>query len=454
VTATKIVTKDGVQGGGPLGLAALKRLLSGGGDQRQVTDAVHALSDAELMQFGLRAFHMNLLSLFGQTRPPEEIARTARAAAISKILGGWEYHHHYLPRLSTTPDRPRISDLPIGEIKDILSRGRGLVVVSFHLGPMRYLPSDLAHAGVPTCIPLATDAFGDYASARAANPGAALWTGFRIVNVEEAGGAVTLAKVLAGGGCVVSAADGNTGLDGPRGDHRRLEVRIGEALARVKTGLFAMAARFGAPVLVAPTYTCAGERVCRVGPLIDPGSALKGRDNDDFAEAAARAAYAFFGAALEDHADEWCGGDLFHQWRVPSKPPRHDLAEVARGLSRSLAEGGRLAINRRRIVPLEGPCEIVWSDAPSGRCYRLPAEMADLAALLAEPGGVGLEWIDRHVGAERSQLWTLLCQLASHEAIHAVKRRHSGADAPRLSEIARPSMHGAGNISRRMHQTG
>jgi hypothetical protein len=174
VTATKIVTKDGVQGGGPLGLAALKRLLSGGGDQRQVTDAVHALSDAELMQFGLRAFHMNLLSLFGQTRPPEEIARTARAAAISKILGGWEYHHHYLPRLSTTPDRPRISDLPIGEIKDILSRGRGLVVVSFHLGPMRYLPSDLAHAGVPTCIPLATDAFGDYASARAANPGAAL----------------------------------------------------------------------------------------------------------------------------------------------------------------------------------------------------------------------------------------------------------------------------------------
>ena len=193
-----------------------------GADKGEVLKAIHALSDAELVSFGLNAFRMNLLSLFGETWSREKIARTAREAAISKIWGGWEYHHHYLPRLTPVPDAPRLKNLPVDLVRDQLAKGRGLVIVSFHQGHMRYIASDLSLAGIPTCLPLARDSFNDYESARAANPDAALWKHFSFVNVEDRGGSLALARILAKGGCIFSTIDGNTGLDGPRGDERSL----------------------------------------------------------------------------------------------------------------------------------------------------------------------------------------------------------------------------------------
>lgn len=400
----------------PPSAVRLKRLLSARGDRREVEEAVHALSDEELIPFGLRAYQVNLLSLFGEIWPEERVAATARSAAISKIIGSWDYHHHYLPGLTGAADGPQVADVPVDLIKDILSRGRGLVLMSFHLGPMRYLGSDLSHAGVPVCMPLARDSFADYESARAANPGAGVWERLRFVNVEDAGGPLALAKTLARRGCLMSTVDGNTGLDGVRGDQQRTVVRILGSEARVKTGLFAMAARFGAPILAGIAHSDGGRRVCRTTPAIDPGGPLAGDKAQAFVEAAVQGVYSFFGEALQDHADEWCGGDLFHQWKLPSSLPNRDIAQVERGLGLSLGAGGRIAINRRRIVPLDG--DSIWSDAPSGKCFRLPAEMAALARQLSEPGsGVGLEWLDRHSAAERSRIWTFMCQLASRDAI-------------------------------------
>jgi hypothetical protein len=351
----------------------------------------------------------------------------------------------------------QVEDIPLGLIRDILARGRGLAIVTFHLGPMRYLPSDVAHAGIPLCIPFARDAFSNYDTARTANPDAALWKNFRFVNVEDHGGALALAKTLAGGGCVMSAIDGNTGLDGPRGDQRRTIVRILESRARVKTGLLAMAARFGSPILVMIARTRGGTRLCRTAPIIDPGRALRGEEGERFAEAAAQSAYAFFGEALREQAHEWSGGDHFHQWRVPVGLPQRDIEDVERQLGRSLGAGGRLAINRRRIVPLAGGGDLIWSDAVSGRCYKMPAEMADLAELLSGQGGVGLDWLDRHSGPERSRLWTFMCQLAARDAIHAIHAIHAterpGHDSCRpggaaaVREIVRPLMHGTGDVN-------
>lgn len=426
-------------------------LAHGWADKQQVSDAVHALSDAELMKFGLRAYQMNLLSLFGETWSQEKIAARARAAAISKILGGWEYHHNYLPGLTQAPGELQLADIPVDLVKDILARGRGLTIASFHLGPMRYLPSDLAHSGVSLCLPLARDSFKDYDTARKANPDAAVWRGLRVVNVEDNGGSLALAKTLAGGGCVLSTIDGNTGLDGPRGDQRRTTVRILDSTARVKTGLLSMAARFGSPILVMIAQTRGGQRRCRTAPLIDPGRALRGDEGERFAESAAQSAYSFFGTALQEQAGEWSGGDHFHQWRMPVRLPQRDIEEVERLLGRSLGAGGRLAINRRRIVPLNGDGYTIWSDAVSGRCYKLPAEMAGLAEQLSAQGGVGLDWLDRHSGPERSRIWTFMCQLAARDAIQATE--HAGRDgcqpvsAPTVREIVRPLMHGTSDVS-------
>lgn len=415
-------------------------------DTRAVLDAVHAASDADLMAFGLRAYHINLLSLFGQTWSQEKIATTARAAAISKMLGGWEYHHDYLPSLTATPDSPRVSGCPLGVIKETLDRGRGLVIMTFHLGQMRYLPSDLAHAGIPICVPLARDAFADYSAARRANSDAALWNAFTFVNVEENGGTLALARVLAKGGCVFSAIDGNTGLDGPRGDQRRTTVRVLDATARVKAGLFGMAARFGSPILVMIASTQDGERRCQSAPLVDPGHPLAQDERDQWVEQAAQAAYSFFGAALIDHADEWCGGDLFHQWRVPLVIPRRDMSNVEQALGRTLGAGGRVTIDHRRVVELSDHGNLIWSDVVRGRCYTLPPQMADLSRQLSTRGGVDAGWLDQRAAAERSQLWAMLCQLASLDLIKTMEvagRHECGPKrADVFPEIARFSMHG------------
>ena len=429
-------------------------LADGSTNPREVSEAVHALGDADLMTFGLRAYHLNLLSLFGETWSREKIARTARAAAISKILGGWDYHHCYLPSLTAAADEPQLEGIPLELVRDVLARGRGLAIATFHLGPMRYVPSDLAHAGIASCVPLARDSFNDYRTARVANYGAALWKCKRPVNVEDSSGALTLARTLAEGGCVISALDGNTGLDGPRGDQRRTIVEILDSKARVKTGLIGMAARFGSPVLVMVTYTSAGKRHCRAAPMIDPGRALRGEEAERFVEAGAQSAYSFFGAALQEHAGEWCGGDLFHQWRVPGESRQQDLQEVERLLELELGAGGRLTINHRRIVPLSGDGNMIWSDAVSGRCYKLPAEMAALAGqLIAHGGGVGFDWLGRHSDAERARMWAFLCQLASRDAIKTIERSDHDERAKSDSEIVRPSVQGASDTSEKMHRT-
>jgi hypothetical protein len=306
---------------------------------REIEDRVESASDAELLPFGLRAYRLNLLSLFGNSWPREKIFATARRAAMSKILGGWEHHHHYLPGLRATGNEPQLRNAPTELARTLLARGRGLIVMSFHLGHMRLIATDLAHSGISICGPLASDAFNNYRTARIANPLAALWTHLRVVNVEERGGSFTLARTLARGGCVFSTIDGNTGLDGPHGNQRRTCVPLLEATAKVKTGLFDLAARFGSPIMIVIAHSDRQNRVCRLAPVIDPGKALLGEESKCFVEATTREAYAFFGATLIDHADEWCGGDLFHQWRVPRHTPPRDPAAVARDLTLRLAEG-------------------------------------------------------------------------------------------------------------------
>lgn len=384
----------------------------------EVLRALQALNDSDLMSFGLAAYRMNLLSLFSDRWSQKEIAETARQAAISKIWGGWEYHHHYLPRLTSAPEPPQLGELPAEMIRNLLEKGRGIVVVSFHLGHMRYIPSDLAHAGISTTLPLARDSFNDYETARVGNPTAALWEHLQFVDVEEGSGTLSLARTLSKGGCVFSTIDGNTGRDGPRGGERRTTVRILGASARVKDGLIRMAARFGSPILLMIAHTVDGKRICTTAPIIDPGGPLSGAEAEHFVGRALQDAYSFLGQSLLSRAGEWCGGDLFHQWRVPSPACNREIEVVEKLLMQELEAGMRIAVNTRRIIQLPGEKEIVWTDVMTGRCYKLPLEMEGLIERLSnDTGGVSLEWLNGHDDLVRSRMWGLMCQLASKDAI-------------------------------------
>jgi hypothetical protein len=400
---------------------AIDEVLQQDGDPAAVSKLINAATDDELQAFGLRAYQMNLLSLFGETWELDRIEATARAATISKMLGGWEYHHHYLPSLTRQPGSPQIDDIPFGLIANTIEQGRGLIIMTFHFGHMRYLLSDLVHAGFEVCSPFAGDAYGDYATAKQANPSAAFWQTFHFHNVENPAGTIAVARTLANGGLILSAIDGNTGIDGTRGEQQRLEVQLHGLTVRVKVGLFSLAARFGSPIILLATHSVGDRRVCRIGPVIDPQSRLTGTAKDLFVKASAQSAYSFFGELLEDHAGEWCGGDLFHQWRVPGRLAQIDHTTVELSLTHALRAGGRLGINRKRIVPLHSGDDLVWSDARSGSCFGLPRDMAGMVMRLIDPDqGVDQGWLDSQPESERVRNWKLICSLASREAIAEV----------------------------------
>jgi|GEM_PF-3316544 hypothetical protein len=410
-------------------LRVLEQLLSSDdAEPAEVHERLCALSDDELMHYGLRAYRMNLMALFGGRWSTEAIARAARQAAISKMWLGWEYHHHYLPRL--TPEAPpaHLRRLPLDTIRSLLAEGRGLVVATFHLGHMRHLPSDIAHAGIPVLVPLARDAYGNYESARLANPGAAFWQTFRHVCVEENGGTLALARALAKGSCVFSSIDGNTGMDGPRGGDRRSLVNMLDTQVRVKNGVIAMAARFGAPILPIIAATTDGGRTCHVLPAIDPCAPLAGEASERFVETTVRALYAWFGESLLDFASEWCGGDLFHQWRVPRAVREKSLEEVEAQLLGELMEGARIQLDTTRAMPLPGDGNRLFVDVHTMKCYRLPEREADLTGLLLDPRrGVGLDWLDGLEEERRASVWRFLCLMASREILAVRHERASAA---------------------------
>lgn len=427
-------------------LREVDRLLSDGRCSKgELEAALEALSETELKTLGLRAYHLNLLSLFGRRWPQDRIVRTARAAAIAKLLGGWEYHHSYLSGLGPDPAPPELADLPVDLLRELLARGRGVLLVSFHVGPMRYMASDIAHAGIPICTPLASDAFSNYANARAARPDAALWRHLRIVNVEEPGGSIALARTLAGGGLVGSTIDGNTGLDGPKGDQRRAVVSVGDSRARVKTGLLALAARYGAPIFVVIARDQAGHRRCRPAQVIDPGGPLRGDEAEEFAASAAQAAYTLFGAALEEQAHEWSGGDHFHQWYMPVTSVPRPAADAERWLRDALDGGRRLLLDHHRILPIEDDDGRILSDAVSARCYRLPAEALGIADRLASAPGVDLQWLAQAPAPQRERWWNLLSQLAARDVLIATDGDRDQTPS-KLTGIARPPVHGTAMI--------
>lgn len=401
-------------------------LATGKSEKEEVVRSLALLTDAELMSFGLSAYRMNMLSLFGSIWSHDKIRKTAREAAINKLWLGWEYFHHYLPQLSSTSEL-QLKNFPIELIRAQLARGRGLVIATFHTGHYRYIASDLAIAGIPTCILLDRDSLRGFEGARRTFTKGAFRAPLTAVVAEEIRSCIALSKTLSKGGCVHAMLDGNTGLDGRRGDSHRTEVEILGRVARVKNGLIKMAARCGSPILPILAHTFDGEKECHAAPIIDPSQPLSAEQATCFADRAIHELYRHFSENVLAFPGEWSGCDRFHLWRMPDEPMKQALQDVEQRLMRDLEAGGRATINAGRIiVELSREDDLVWTDVRTMRCYKLPGEMLELVQKLSVgEGGVDADWLARHEDFKRSRMWQFMLQLASRGAIHS----HGAEDA-------------------------
>lgn len=362
----------------------------------EMRNAIYTMDDNDLSSYGLSAYRMNLISLFGSSWSPQRINDAARAAALGKLWFGWEYYQEFLKKLGPGLIKPHLEGDLIERIRDLLAVGRGVLVVSFHQGHMRHIPSDIANAGIDMYIPLASDSWRNYQSAYRANPTAAMWNHFHYVDVEMPRGALTLARVMSRNGCVFSTIDGNTGMDGPRGEERRTLVKMHERRARVKDGLLTMAAKFGTPVLPVIAHTDEGRRVCQFAPVLDPGARLQGEAATKFVAEAAQTLYSMLADDLTTHADEWCGGDLFHQWRVAEPHGAAGLVEVEDAIRRVIHGRAKVIVNHVRATSLGNTDGMTIVDALSMRGYKVPPNARALfddgtiaSSRSVEPAGAG-----------------------------------------------------------------
>lgn len=403
-------------------LARVRYLLSTGKSPKdEVVKSLALLTDAELMSFGFSAYRMNMLALFGSDWSGEKIRKTAREATLNKLWLGWEYFHHYLPRLTSTSGELQLGNFPIQLIRRQLARGRGLVVATFHIGHYRYIASDLAIAGIPTCILLDRSSVRGFEGARSTVAHGAFRAPLRAVVAEEIRSCIELSKTLSNGGCVHAMLDGNTGLDGRRGDSHRTEVAVLGCVARVKTGLIKIAACCGTPILPIFAHTSDGEKVCHAGPVIDPVRPLSAEQATAFAHHAIHELYRHFSDNVQSFPGEWSGCDHFHLWRKPDEPTKQALRDVEQRLMRDLEAGGRATINVDRIiVELSRQDDLVWTDVRTMRCYKLPSEMLEMAQKLSVgEGGIDAGWLAQHEDFKRARMWQFMLQLASRGAIQS-----------------------------------
>src|SRR5215216_4005708 len=106
--------------------------------------------------------YLNLLSVFGEELTNEEVQSLTIRCIKAKLLSECEYYLYLgqlfeliksgprKPHSATDQNLLRLKGWDPGLIRSLLSRGRGLIICSFRLGAIRFVPVDLALQGFPT----------------------------------------------------------------------------------------------------------------------------------------------------------------------------------------------------------------------------------------------------------------------------------------------------------------
>ncbi|HTM57572.1 MAG TPA: hypothetical protein VL123_04080 [Candidatus Udaeobacter sp.] len=345
-----------------------------------------------------RVAGLSLTSCFGDRMSSGAILRLARRCAVQHAL------RHLDHRDLIRDGRARvIHRRPLDRLRD---RGQGAMVVSIHLGPYRYVASELLHLGFRVVV-IVDDVAIDREGAFWENGALRTRGRLELLPVLGAGGLLRALRALDQGAMVVVYMDGGTGVGGPaaRGSHE-IVLSLGSMPVRMRTGAAHIAQRAGATTLLAAAHRDRwGRRSVEFSDEVAPPP----RDDPAGAERQVREITPWFERRIFARPEEWVGW-FFPMFAWPSTgaaptASREQLSrtrERVRALLANPASTARLSADAVRVGAVEKDEHRVLVDG--ARRLVLDATPLGLEVMRAAQRRTRFSELSIRTGGESSEL--------------------------------------------------
>jgi Bacterial lipid A biosynthesis acyltransferase len=414
-------------------------------DEEELVSRIESLSADETgtaLENRYRPIYLNLFSLLRKEMSHQRIREIAATVTKSAV---WNRHaalKHYISCDRHRPDGFYLDGWQRAIFRDLLSRGKGLIVSSYRFGLYSFLFLEIAKMGFRVVSPVlkssiraAECAVGelraglDRADIRCSSRQGQLVQALlsvRLLPIEDQGTLIELAKSLRKGEVVLVLADGNNGVDGPWSERARVSVKFFGSDAFVKAGVAKLSSLLGTPILpVVALKTGSQQGVVHLAEPILPAQFSTSSARENFVHASTQHFYVLLESYVRAHPEQWEGVSGLHRWWRASRPsptqPHSKDPDVLR-ICEALQAGKRFRINETDgIVPLPGN-NAIWIDTRDMTCFRAPGRAEDLSNALTMPDGVDHVWIQGRSTEEeiRQTYLALLAQLEAHALIVAV----------------------------------
>jgi hypothetical protein len=320
------------------------------------------------------------------------------------------------PQSATDQNLLRLKGWDLELIRSLLSRGRGLIICSFRIGAIRFVPVDLALQGFPTSQMLnqlfyeglqpVFDSLGPAPWEEPPIPGESTPQAdnirlLKILYVEDPHCTVGFVDALKRNEVVVFCFEGNSGVDGPWGNTSKSTIDFMGHKIAVKNGTARLSAALKTPILpviVRRDGDASGQIV--FGEPIIPPAGLKYSEHEKFSQTTMQSLYALMEAAVLPEPEQWEGWSALHRWRLCDDvdASRHELSNAdAQTIARLLREGKRFSVNRHRVAQLPTKDGVMWVNLKTLKGFLNPKWTGEenVLATLSSPCGLDLAWINR-----------------------------------------------------------
>ena len=324
-------------------------------------------------------YYTNLLALFRQQRPVDEIVRLAHAAVAGREarIDGFSQHlrgleRDFLAQREATGARASVEPAPrLGEwdpdaLREISGTHGGLLIALFHYGEHREVLADLAVLELPFISPVAKHAYFECNElAKVAPPG--FEHAMRLIEVESPRVGRLLVQGLRERRMGVIYVDGNMGPDGHLVEEGAVGIDFLGCRIRVKAGIARLATSFGLPVLPLlvemPEH---GTPRVRAGALIEVSRARSGEDSEAVHVSIMQRLYDALARSVSNAPEHWEFAFCFHRWLdAPPDGTRADLPADA-------TAGERVGLRREDVAFYDRADGVYWIHVGRQKAYRVP----------------------------------------------------------------------------------